>query len=106
MEIVLDELKKIEDEAAKIRLGASQKAEEIVTFARQKALKLIDDAEKNAEETVGELWKEFDHAKDKRRGEVKWSTESKIKEMRKLAIKRLDAVADFVFRKAVGESEG
>ncbi len=44
MKRVVEELKKIDDEAAKIRAGASQKAEELVAYTHQRATKLVDAA--------------------------------------------------------------
>ncbi len=104
MERVVEELKKIDDQAAQIRVDAAQKADELVEFARGKALKLVDGAEKDAQETVKKMWKNFDEGVNRKQSEAKLLTESRVQDLRKLAEKRFDAAVDLVFRKAVGES--
>jgi len=48
MERVLEELNKIEDEAERIRLEASEKAKEIISLSRLGSEGLILDAEKGS----------------------------------------------------------
>jgi len=103
MERVLEELKRIEEEAEKIRLEASEKAEEIIKAARQKAKVLVTDAEKEAERTVERLLERFrEDMKERHRRALKKS-EVVIDEIRRSASRNMDSAVDLVFRTLVGE---
>jgi len=105
MERVLEELKRIEEEADKIRLEASEKAEEIIRMARQRAEKLIGDAEKEAERASLKMLKRFRQEMVERHNKVLETNRSRIDKVRRLANKNMNSVIDLVFRTVVGERE-
>ena len=60
MDRILEELKKVEDEAERIRREASERADEIIRLARQGAEEIILDAEKEAKREVDKLMRKFE----------------------------------------------
>jgi len=105
MEKVLEELKRIEDEAENIRLESSKKAEEIVRLARQRSEKLIADAERDAEKDVSELMEKFRNLMKKRHNEILKNCELKIDRLRKTAEKKMNSAVDQIFKIVIGEKE-
>jgi len=105
MERILEELKRIEDEAENIRLEASKKAEEIVRLAHQRSDKLIADAEKDAERVIDELMKNFRESMKKKHEEILRSCELEISKLRKTAKRRMDLAVERIFKIVVGENQ-
>ncbi len=105
MERVLEELKKIEDEAEKIRLEASEEAKEIISLARQGSERLIIGAEKEAEEAVSRFVKAFEISIRKKRDEIIKRCESQIDKLRKIAKKKKDSAVNLVFKVLIGEKQ-
>ena len=103
MERVLEELKRIEEEAEKIRSEASEKAERMIKLARQEAEKLVLDAEERAEEVVNEMTENFKALMERRCKEIMRRCSSEIARLKETARKNKDRAVNLVFKILIGE---
>lgn len=106
MERVLGELKRIEVEAEKIRSEASEKSQEIIETARQKARELTSEAEKEAEKEVEKFLKKFKEEMEIKQREALNATKLKTDELHRLANKNVNLAIDGIFKIVVGAKEG
>jgi V/A-type H+-transporting ATPase subunit G/H len=106
MERVLGELKRIEDEAEKIRSEASEKSQEIIETARQKARELTADAENEAEKELEKFLKKFKEEMEVKQREVLKATKIKIDGLNRSAKKNVNLAVDEIFKIVVGAKEG
>ncbi len=103
MEKVLEELKKIEDEAENIRSEAVQKSKEIVETAHQQSRQLIIDAEKKAEKDVEESLLMFEEEIKERHRKILEISEAEIAKLRRSADENMLSAVDIVFRIVIGD---
>jgi len=105
MERVLEELRKIEQEAERIRSEASQKAKEIIDFARRGSERLLLDAEKESEQVINKSQEKFKASMKERHEQIVKNCEFEIEKLREKAEKRKEAVVNLVFKALIGEKE-
>jgi len=103
MERVLKELKKVENEAEKIRREATERADAIIKLAHQGAERIISDAVKEAEGEVNRLMKNFEKSMERLHEKSIKDCEAKINELRRRAEKNKRDAVELVFKILTGE---
>ena len=104
MEKVWEELKKIEAEAEKIRVGAQQKAQSITDLAQQDSEKLIVNSQTYAEEEGQQLYALTVKQANIRRDEQLKDNRAAIEKLKAQAEKRLDAAVTKVVNIIIKEA--
>jgi len=104
MEKVWEELKKIEAEAEKIRVGAQQKAQIITDLAQQDSEKLFSNSQTYAEEEGQQLHALAVEEANRQRDEQLKINRAAIEKLKAQAEKRLDAAVTKVVNVIIKEA--
>jgi vacuolar-type H+-ATPase subunit H len=105
MEKVWDELKKIEAEAEKIRVGAQQKAQSITAVAQQNSEKLIANSQVYAKEEGQKVYSNTVEEANRKRHEQLIASQASTEKLKVQAEKRMDLAVAAVVNTIVKEAK-